>query len=145
MDMGNYEKMFKRQFHLLNEWLYLKHHGISFKEHAALRQCKRIGIYGMGTLGIRLIEALKAEGFEIAYGIDRSAATLFADFEVYEPTCAKIPDADLVIVTPIVYYHEIAEDMGEKINCPMMSLETLVEDLWKRSWQNDDFSSGNRT
>ena len=87
----------------------------------------KIAIYGIGDLGKCLVEELREEGIEIGYIIDKRASQIkeFDNIKVFNPD-EELPSTDLIIVTAIFYFDEIAYELKKKVSCPIISLEEIV-------------------
>jgi hypothetical protein len=84
-----------------------------------------VAIYGMGRQGKLLYEALKKEGVEIRYAIDKKNIENKGGFLILSPE-SELPEVDLVIVTVLYEYNLIAQKMRRKLDCPIISLEQIL-------------------
>ena len=111
---------------MLNQWLLLKQEGKSLEKYFAENGYKTIAIYGMGEMGNRLYDELKNSSVvEIKYAIDKNAAGTYSELEVFDPD-DEMTEVDAVIVTAIFAFDEIEDELSEKIQCPIISLEDVV-------------------
>ena len=95
---------------------------------------KRIGVYGYGKRGKRLCALLRAAGSEIAFLIDRDAATqaengaafpqprIYADFDAVRGVSA----CDVIVVTPRAEADAIAARLRERSGCPVVTLDAIT-------------------
>ena len=117
---------FKGYYNMLNQWLLLKQEGKSLEKYFAENGYKTIAIYGMGEMGNRLYDELKNSSVvEIKYAIDKNAAGTYSELEVFDPD-DEMTEVDAVIVTAIFAFDEIEDELSEKIQCPIISLEDVV-------------------
>ncbi len=88
---------------------------------------KRIAVYGIGILGEYLIEELRKQRITIVYIVDRKEmdSQEFQGIKVYHPN-EPLPEADLVIVTAVFYFDDIAFELKKKVSCPIVSLEEII-------------------
>lgn len=84
-----------------------------------------VAIYGMGRQGKLLYEALKKEGVEIRYAIDKKTIGNKGRLLILSPE-SELPEVDLVIVTVLYEYNLIAQKMRRKLDCPIISLEQIL-------------------
>jgi len=86
-----------------------------------------VAIYGLGFIGETLYKELQSSNINILYGIDK-AKTSFYDLRVLKPT-DSLPSVDVIIVTAITYYHEVVEELKQKVECPIVSIENILLDI----------------
>lgn len=127
------EDRFERYFWLCNKWLYIKNHNLSIFSHEKLRDAKRIAVYGLGNIGKRLVEDFECEKREIAFLVDRNARNIFAEVEVF-PAGIRLPDADILIVSMISEFEEIRKTEEGCFRGEIISLETIINELWIQEW-----------
>lgn len=116
---------FKGYYNLLNEWLVLKQRGESLTKYFEENNVKSIAIYGMGELGNRLYEELKNSHVEVSYAIDKNADDSFSELQVIYPS-DEFSAVDAIIVTSIFDFDEIEEELADKTNIKIVSLEDVV-------------------
>lgn len=112
-------------FMLMNKWLKTKQAGRHIKEYLVENDYKSVAVYGMSHVGKCLVEELKDCGVEIKFAVDRNAAAVCSDIEIYAPE-EPLPEADVMIVTAVYYYNEIYIDLKDKVMCPIVSLEDIL-------------------
>lgn len=115
-------------FLLMNQWVKVKQEGKNIADYLKREGYKKIAIYGMSYVGETLASELAETDIEIAYGIDRKADEVYADFNILSPKDA-LEDVDAIIVTAIFYYDEIKEILSKKMNCPILSLEDILYEI----------------
>lgn len=122
---------FKLYYNVLNQWLYLKHNNKNLSEYFERKEYKRIGIYGLGELGNRLIDELKDTKTEVVYGVDKNINNTFCPVSAFvlEEISNVEEDIDAMVVTPVFAYDEVARELKDKVNCDIVSLEDVVFDL----------------
>lgn len=113
---------------LFNQWMALRQSGITLDEYFVNNDYKSIAIYGMSCVGERLYEELRESPIVVKYAIDKRAEDIFADIEVLRPD-AVLDEVDAVVVTAIYYYDDIERELSEVFDCPIISLEDVIEDL----------------
>lgn len=119
---------FKGYYNMLNQWLVIKQEGKSLEKYFVDNGYKTIVIYGMGEMGNRLYEELKDTDIEIKYAVDKEATTIYSELKVVGKD-DYLEEADVMIVTAIYAYDEIQEEMGKKIDFPIVSLEDVIYEL----------------
>lgn len=118
---------YKILFELLGLWNIKEEKGYKFGSRIDKNECRTIGIYGVGVLGKKLVNVLCSEGFECVL-IDSNASVQFENKHVFSIN-EILPAMDLLIVTPITYFDEIEKSMSGKVNCPIVSLKKVIEEL----------------
>lgn len=119
---------FKGYYNMLNQWLILKQEGKSLCEYFVANNYKKIAIYGMGEMGNRLYDELKESGIEVAYAIDKMAESTYSELEVIDIE-DDYKEVDAIIVTAIFAFDEIEQELTEKVNYPVISLEDVVYEV----------------
>lgn len=115
----------KGYYALLNQWLQLSQSNISLERYFLENKYNSIAIYGMGELGMRLYEEIKDSAVKVKCAIDKNAETVYAELPVcYPENCMK--DIDVIVVTPTFAYTEIANELSEYVDCPIISLDDVV-------------------
>lgn len=113
---------------LLNNWLTLRERKIDFSQYFKKYSYQNIAIYGMGKLGVHLLYELKDSDVTVKCGIDRNSEQIDEDIVVYNPD-QRIPEVDAVIITITSAYPVISEMLRQHMNCPMVSIEEIVQEL----------------
>ncbi len=113
---------------LFNQWMINKQSGKDIKEYFVKKKYQKIIIYGMSYVGERLLDELKRSDIEIVAAVDKNADSIFADISVISPD-DKMPEAECVVVTPVYFFEEIAEEMSAKVTCPIISLEDILYEI----------------
>ena len=125
------EEKYYSYFLLLTIWVKARAEGNCLEEYFRKRGIKNIGIYGMAELGQTLYKELTNSDINVLYGIDQNpGALVFHDFPVYS-MADEIPEADLIVVTPFVYFHDIYRELKKKVNIPVVSLREIVYGIYQ--------------
>lgn len=117
-------------FLLMNKWIKIKHEGKNIGDYFERERYETVAIYGLSHVGERLLEELKGCGIEVRYAIDRNAANIYSNVEVYSPE-DDLPKTDVLIVTAVCFYEEIYNNLKDKVACPIVSLDTILYSLDK--------------
>lgn len=113
-------------FQLLNHWLELRNEGKSIVSYFEREGYGHIAIYGMAELANRLSEELAGTEVVIDYGIDRDVSCTIARIsEIYSPE-DKLPETEVIVVTPYSSFDSIKEVLEKKVECPVVSLEEVI-------------------
>ena len=118
----------KEFYEVLIVWLTIKQEGKSLIDYFKKNNYKTIAVYGMKELGERLLSELKESEIEVKYIIDKNAAEIYTDLDIYTPE-DELEDVDVVIVTAIHYFNEIEAEMCNKMKCPIVSLEDVIYEV----------------
>ena len=112
-------------FLMMNQWVKVKQEGKNLGEYFERKGLKRIAVYGMSYAGETLIEELKDTGIEVAYGIDKNADKIFSTVDIISMD-DSFAEVDAVVVTAITYFDEVKEELSEKVDCQIISLEDIL-------------------
>lgn len=115
-------------FLMMNQWVKVKQEGKSLDVYFETNGYKKIAIYGMSYAGETLVDELKNTGITVAYGIDKRADSLYADLDIVTME-DDLGDVDAIVVTAITFFDEIEEQLLEKIDCPILSLEDILYEV----------------
>lgn len=120
---------FKSYYNMLNQWLSLKQEGKSLEKYFVDNGYKTIAIYGMGEMGNRLYDELKdSKEVTIKYAVDQNADSTYSELDVIDKD-EEYEEADVIIVTAIFAFDEIEEELSEKVDFPIVSLEDVVYEV----------------
>lgn len=112
-------------FLLMNQWIKVKQGGKSVADYFENHGYKKIAIYGMSYAGETLIRELKNTDIHVVYGIDKNAASIYAEIDVISMN-EEFENVDAVVVTAITFFDEIREELASKVECPIVSLEDIL-------------------
>lgn len=115
-------------FLMMNQWVKVKQEGKNLADYFEKNNYKKIAVYGMSYAGETLTDELEGSTIEIVYGIDRKADNVYADFDIVSPD-ANLEEVDAVVVTSITFFDEIEEQLSEKLDCPIISLEDVLYEV----------------
>lgn len=125
------EKSYRLEVHfgMLNKWLTNRENKKSIGSYLAENNLHNIAIYGLGLFGTHLLNDLQEDRrVNVVYGIDRSVQRNNNELKIYRPD-ECLPQVDAVIVSVVFSFDEIKEMLGEKMDCPIISLEELIGDM----------------
>ena len=115
-------------FLMMNQWVKIKQEGKNLCKYFLDNNYKDIAIYGMSYVGETLVEELRNTEINIKYGIDKNADTIFSDIELTTIE-ESLEMVDVVVVTAITYFDEVAEKLSKKLDCPIISLEDILYEI----------------
>ena len=119
---------FKGYYNMLNQWLCLKQEGNNLKEYFDNNGYKTVAIYGMGEMGNRLYDELKDTDIEVKFAIDKNAASTYSELTVFELE-DELPTADVMVVTATFAFDEIEDELSDKVDMPIVSLDDVVYEI----------------
>ena len=122
IERGNRTNM---NYRLLVKWFALREKGVNLSEYFEAYGYRRIAIYGMADLGQFLFQELQESDIEVAYAIDRRADKLTADITILNME-DELPAVDMIVVTAAYFYSQIAEDLKDKADCPILSIADVL-------------------
>lgn len=111
-----------------DQWLQIRQEGKTLVEYFTKNGYKTVAVYGMKELGERLCDELKGSEVTVSYAIDKNADSIYADVDVVTPD-EELAPVDVIVVTAITYFDEIEEMLGEKVDCPIISLEDILYEV----------------
>ncbi len=115
-------------FLMMNQWVKVKQKGKNLVSYFEQNGYKRIAVYGMSYAGETLVDELKNTSVQVVYGIDKNAETLYADIDIVTLE-NPLDEVDAVVVTAITFFDEIEENLSDKIDCPIISLEDILYEV----------------
>ena len=109
----------------INQWLILKQKGVLLSSFFTERNLYNIAIYGFHYMGQRLYEELKDSPVKVAYAIDKNNDAVVSDLPIMRKD-ANLNEVDAIIVTPVIDFLEIREELVSKVKCPIISIEEIL-------------------
>lgn len=113
-------------FRFMDDWMNKKIKGLNVADYLVKRNYNSIAIYGMSYIGQTLINELEDTKIFIKYGIDRDAEVYWDTFPIKKPDQIT-DDVDAIIVTTAMCFEEIRHTLRERVKCPVISLEEIVD------------------
>lgn len=110
---------------VLRDWFLLHIQGKKVSEYFNHSHYQHIAVYGMAELGQFLVAELRNFGLDVKYGIDRRAGTVAAEIPVLTLE-DELPLVDVVIVTAVYYFNQIADSLKDRLECPVISIEDVL-------------------
>lgn len=115
-------------FLMMNQWVAVKQEGKNLADYFDKQGYKSIAIYGMSYAGERLLEELKCSDIQVQYGIDKNADNIYMDVNIVTME-DELKPVDAIVVTPIFFFDDIEEELSQKIDCPIISLEDVLYEV----------------
>lgn len=113
---------------LFGLWNSLKQEGKNVADYLLENGYKHIAIYGMHHMGKCLLNELKDSGITVDYAIDKRPENAEEMIKVYLPE-DELPEVDAVIVTAFYFFDEIEDQLMNKLECPIISMEDIIYEL----------------
>lgn len=126
-EMNSISGPFFKGYHLANNWEKVKKERGSFFKFFDDNCIKCVAIYGFGEIGQRFYEELKAIDVEVIYIIDRKINKTAVDGIKLIDLNEEFELVDAIIVTPIQFYDEIANELDVITDIDIISLAEVVE------------------
>lgn len=121
-------KRFETGFHIFNQWLCLRQRGKRLFPYFEDNLIAHAAIYGMGALGERLYEELKGGSVSVEYAVDRAAGKKnIPGLKIYGLKEERLPEADVMIVTPVQDYWAVVAVMETKTKAAIVSLADIID------------------
>lgn len=115
-------------FMLMNQWVKISQKGKCIGDYFEENDYKKVAIYGMSYVGERLVDELAGSCIEVEYVIDQRADTIYSDVDIYLPDDI-LPKVDVIIVSAIYYFEDIYNVLVNRVECPIISLEDVLNEL----------------
>ena len=115
-------------FLMMNQWVAVKQEGKNLADYFEKQGYKSIAVYGMSYAGERLLEELKGSDIQVQYGIDKNADNIYMDVNIVTME-DELKPVDSILVTPIFFFDDIEEELSQKIDCPIISLEDVLYEV----------------
>lgn len=131
INQGETARKYIYLFQLMNNWMALKYKNFNIAQYLEKKNYKRIAIYGMSHIGLRLLEELHGERIQVIYVVDRNAENLFLNVKSLSLN-EKLENVDAIVVTAVESFYEIQNILEKKVKCPIISLEDIIYDAAKK-------------
>ena len=120
-------------------WMHLKIHNHSLAEYFVHGGYSNVAIYGMGYLGIRLLEELKMSPIEVVFCIDRDAKNMECEIPIYEfhEVECSIGKADIIVITALSGYDEIERKIHNQYDIPVVSIKDVIVEMCEKRERGD--------
>lgn len=120
---------FKNYYNVLDKFVSIKENGKSIADYLIKNNKKNVAIYGFGTLGKHLYNDIsKNKEIKIECIIDQMAKCEDIEILIYTKTDLIPENVDIVIVTPISEYEDIAKNAGDE---RFVSLAAVIDRTYK--------------
>lgn len=113
---------------MFSKWMQNKEAGKAIEDYLIKMNFRTVAIYGMADAGQRLYDELKSTTVEVKYAIDKRAIEMEDDLQIMS-TNDELAKVDVVIVTAIYDFIEIAGMLKQKIDSPIISLEQIIYEM----------------
>lgn len=124
-DLRKRIRKFRGYYEIVHQWLKLKEQGRSLEKYFTVNGYHDIAIYGWGELGQHLYEELKESQINVRYIVDRNAKSDGKIVSVDKLT-EKDADVSAIVITAVFDFDNIYNDLKDRVNCPIISLEEVV-------------------
>ena len=121
-------KRLNSYYDTLSGWLNFKQKGKKMDEYLMEHGYRKIAIYALGEIGVRLFYELKGTGVSVEYAIDQNIDAHVEKLKVVGKE-DKLEEVDAVIVSVGFAYEDVKKDLEDKLNCPILSLQNLVYEI----------------
>lgn len=121
----NYSQKHLSLFLMMNQWVEIKQQGKNICTYFENMHLDNIAIYGMSYVGEALVNELKGSKIAVKYAIDRNAKNIQSNLNLVTPE-EKLEKVDAIVITAIRSFDEIEKELNSKIDCPIISLESIL-------------------
>lgn len=125
---SNKNEKSKKYCQLFDNWLIINERGSRIEEFFHARGIKEVAVYGYGNIGKHLVTQLFGTDIIIKYIVDKRNGSAEYGIDRY---CLsdKLPEVEVVIITPICEYQKIKKEIAEKVSCKVISIEDIIYEL----------------
>lgn len=118
---------YRRMFFLYDKWMNIECHKGALCEYLYSQKIREVAVYGMGYIGIQLVNKLNGTKAAVVGAIDRNARFIEASVPMTRlEEFDKTPD--LIIVAVLDHTDEIVQDIRAGIKAPIVTIEQLLID-----------------
>jgi Glycosyltransferases, probably involved in cell wall biogenesis len=110
---------------ILEMWMVLRDREVTVNEFFHNMGIERIAIYGGGILGKHLYYELRETDVAVVCFMDKNTKADIPGTKTVIPG-EQIEQVDAIIITPIMEYEKIREDLRKQYDFEMMSIETVI-------------------
>lgn len=121
---------YKKFTNILQKWILIQGYS-KIAEYLLKRGYSNIAIYGYGLLGKLLYKELQKSACNIDYVIDKNELLKQDETCIFHET-NNLPQADIVVVTTINFFEEIAKELWDNNRLRSIGIEDILEDLDRR-------------
>lgn len=112
-------------YDLFTRWIELEQEGRKLREFFDENHYKSIVVYGMKEAGVLLYNAVNDCGLDAVYAVDKAPERLNLNFAIIK-TADGIPDADVIVVTPVHYFESIKSELLKLTTADIISIEDVI-------------------
>lgn len=116
------------QYTNIYRWLEIKQSGKNISEFLSKSGYRRIAVYGIKGVGRLFLNELEHTSIEITYVIDKNIDVYCGDIPIIAKA-QKLDNTDAVVVIPAMEFEKIKAELSDKVTCPIISLNQILEGL----------------
>lgn len=122
---------------LLDLWLTHRDNQLSIDEYFVKRGIHSVAIYGLGMFGKHLYRELQDSRVQVCYIMDRNLEVqeFATEDSKYIYPGDEMLEVDCIVVTPILKYEEIKNELKNLYPYYTVSLETVILSLDEELWE----------
>lgn len=121
----NLEK-YSNFYFLLDFWMKAMEEGKKVSDFFDARGYSSVAIYGNAALGQHLKTQLEAEGCDVAFMIDKGMIIRGKETVSIADNGSRLPKSDVIVVTPIMEYRAIKDNLKQLCDADIVSLEEVI-------------------
>lgn len=111
-------------------WMMVNESGESIGQFLKKQNIKRIAVYGMASLGVRLCYELQREdNIEVKYALDQNPQVQIPGIKIYKPDAEIGETVDAVIVTALRSYDAVSAELQKKGYIKTFALDEILYDM----------------
>lgn len=111
---------------ILDYWLKLYEDNKTIEMYFEQRGYKKIAVYGMGVLGRHLEKQLTNKNISIEFIIDKGMFIQGQSMVKLDKVKNNLPEVDIMVITAIMEFENIEEQLRTFMSCPIISLEEVI-------------------
>lgn len=116
------EKLYRQ---ILEMWMTLRDRKITVDAFLEKMGIEKIAIYGGGILGRHLYYELRETNITVVCFLDQNSNVNISGAKIIVPG-EPIEDVDAIVITPMIEYDNIRNNLSQKYDFPLISIETVI-------------------
>lgn len=116
---------YKQFTRVLLKWIDIRNSGKSIADFMKGNGYCKAAVYGYGPIGKLLYEELKKAGCDIPYIVDKNPALQAENIHIYHDM-ENLKKVDVIIVTAMSHYEDIAKEIRDHTDINVVSLEKII-------------------
>lgn len=128
LNAENKSRKYQKFYKCLNKWMKNWENQKFIFDYLLNKGIGTVAIYGYGVLGKHILKELTGSKVTVKYLIDRHYNIGRSSLNVVSPE-EELEEVDAIIVTPIMEFEKIENELRNKTKADILSLEAIIYDI----------------